>query len=192
MIAGLPSRLLQMSPSPHNWSQLRVKRAFDIAGSLLMLAVLSPLCMLIITLVKLQTGGSVFATTRTKYYGHEVSVLRFAGEKCGEITNRFLAHSGADFIPSLLNVIRGELSIIGPNFQTNAAVPPRYLEALRSSPLKPGLLGPKFTSGAAEFGLSRLEADYLYVSRWSFWLDVRILYSHLFPKQPTFTDRQAW
>jgi lipopolysaccharide/colanic/teichoic acid biosynthesis glycosyltransferase len=181
-----------MSASPHNWFQLSLKRAFDVAGSLLMLAVLSPLCMLIMTLVKLQTGGSVFTTTRTKYYGREVSLLRFAGEKCGEITNRFLAHSGADFIPSLLNVIRGELSIIGPNFQTNAAVPPRYLEALRNSPLKPGLLGPKVTSAAAEFGLSQLEADYLYVSRWSFWLDVRILYSHLIPKQPTFTDRQAW
>jgi lipopolysaccharide/colanic/teichoic acid biosynthesis glycosyltransferase len=191
-LPGLPHGLTTMSASPHNWFQLSLKRAFDVAGSLLMLAVLSPLCMLIMTLVKLQTGGSVFTTTRTKYYGREVSLLRFAGEKCGEITNRFLAHSGADFIPSLLNVIRGELSIIGPNFQTNAAVPPRYLEALRNSPLKPGLLGPKVTSGAAEFGLSQLEADYLYVSRWSFWLDVRILYSHLIPKQPTFTDRQAW
>jgi lipopolysaccharide/colanic/teichoic acid biosynthesis glycosyltransferase len=169
-----------------------LKRALDVVGATIALTLLSPFFILIISLVWLDQGHSIFAATRRQYYGREIWVLRFPAEKCREITCRFLIETGAERLPQLLNILSGTLSFIGPDFQTNLLTPPRYVEAFRSSPLTPGLLRPKARSRSDGFGSSQLEADYLYVSSWSFWLDLKVLTSHAFPEEPTFTDRQAW
>jgi lipopolysaccharide/colanic/teichoic acid biosynthesis glycosyltransferase len=170
---------------------VRFKRALDVVGALVALTVLSPFLLLIVALIKLETGGPVLAATRRKYYGREVTVFQFPAEKCRASTYRFLIDSGADQLPSLLSILRGDLSFIGPSFPTSLVIPPSYLEAFQSSPLRPGLLGPK-VSRAGNFGSNKLEADYRYISRWSFRIDANVPCSHAFPKQPTFTDRQAY
>jgi lipopolysaccharide/colanic/teichoic acid biosynthesis glycosyltransferase len=171
---------------------MRLKRVLDVVGALVALTVLSPLLLLIAALIKLETGGPVLAATCRKYYGREVTVFQFPAKNCQDSTRDFLIHSGANQLPSLLSILSGDLSFIGPSFPTSLVIPPSYLEAFYSSPLRPGLLGPKVPSGGGNFGSNKLDADYFYISCWSFWLDVNVLYSHAFPKQPTFTDRQAY
>jgi hypothetical protein len=134
---------------------------------------------LVIFLVGLHADGSIFTTTRKRYYGREVPVLRFStGKHEGNISG-FILHSNADLIPSLMTVLRGQMSIVGPDFQNKLVVLPRHFEAIRNSALKPGLIGPKVPCCPAKVQLAQIEADYHYVSHWSLWLDLKILFQRM-------------
>jgi lipopolysaccharide/colanic/teichoic acid biosynthesis glycosyltransferase len=160
--------------------QLGLKRAFDVVASLTVLAALAPFILVVILLIGLQTDGLVFITTRKRYYGREVPVLRFPTDKCRGNLLQFLIRSKADLIPSLMSVLRGNLSIVGPNFQNEHVVPPRYFEALHNSPLKPGVIGPTMRCHTAKLMPTQIDADYHYVSHWSLGLDVKVVEAFLF------------
>jgi lipopolysaccharide/colanic/teichoic acid biosynthesis glycosyltransferase len=124
---------------------VRFKRALDVVGALVALTVLSPFLLLIVALIKLETGGPVLAATRRKYYGREVTVFQFPAEKCRASTYRFLIDSGADQLPSLLSILRGDLSFIGPSFPTSLVIPPSCpcrCSAPRRPAACPGASGP--------------------------------------------------
>ena len=176
----------RMSSVQRGWFQLSIKRIFDIVVALLVLAILSPLLLLAIVLIKLEPGSPVFSVRRKNCYGLNVSVWRFSTETCRESIAHFLIDTGVDRVPSLLNVLRGDVSIVGPSFQEGVVVLPLFLEALQKSSFKPGLLALKVPPDTANLGLGQIEADYYYVSHWSLLLDLKILVVHLFSKQTYF------
>lgn len=162
--------------------QLVLKRVFDVVASLTVLAVLAPFIFVVTLLIGLQTNGLVFITTRKKYYGREVSVLRFPIDKCRGNLLHFLIQSKADLIPSLISVLWGHMSIVGPDFQNEHVIPPRYFVALHNSPLKPGIIGPTMRCHAAKLMPTQIDADYHYVLHWSLGVDAKVVEALLFSK----------
>jgi lipopolysaccharide/colanic/teichoic acid biosynthesis glycosyltransferase len=176
----------RMCSVQRGWFQLRVKRVFDIVVALLVLAILSPLFLLAIVLIKLKPHSPVFSVRRKNCYGLNVSVWRFSTETCRESIAHFLVYTGVDRVPSLLNVLRGDVSIVGLSFQEGIVVPSLFLEALQKCPFKPGLLALKIPPDTATLRSGQIEADYYYVSHWSLLFDLKILAAHLFSKQTYF------
>ena len=165
--------------------QLAIKRALDVVISVLILALLSPLILLITVAIKFETGGPVFVVTRENCYSRQnIPVLRFQTGGYVSVT-RLLTESGFDQVPMLLNVLRGDMSIVGPRCQIDvppSLVPRVELDPLYESSLKPGLISLEIPDEAAVAGLGQVEADTYYVSHWSLWLDVKILFVYLFSK----------
>jgi exopolysaccharide biosynthesis polyprenyl glycosylphosphotransferase len=89
---------------------------------------------------------------------------------------RFLRRYSLDELPQLVNVIRGEMSLVGPR----PLIPEEHREvkawARRRIALKPGMTGLWQVSGSSRIGFSEMvDLDYLYVSSWSLWRDLTLL-----------------
>jgi len=181
----------------------RVKRAFDLAGSALSLALLAPLMAAIALVVKLTSPGPVlFRQTRVGRDGHTFEMLKYrsmedgADARKGELlgrneadglfkiaddpritrAGRFLRRTSLDELPQLVNVLRGQMSLVGPRplvVEDDRRVEGWYRRRLH---LTPGITGDWQVFGAARIPLREMVTiDYLYVSNWSLWADVKIL-----------------
>ena len=179
-----------------------LKRPFDVLLAAVMLVVSAPVWLLIALLIKLEDGGPVFY--RQERWGRDQSrfrVLKFrsmvatsdadfgirqATERDRRVTRtgRFLRATGLDELPQLVNILRGEMSFVGPRALSTAekdgnGVPIRYEVTPGFSTrllVRPGLTGIA-TIYLAKDAPSRLKfrTDLLYVRRISFWLDVRLV-----------------
>jgi putative colanic acid biosynthesis UDP-glucose lipid carrier transferase len=169
---------------------LLLKRFFDVAVGIAGLAVFSPIFLLASALIKLDSLGPVLA--RSKYYGpngRPFGLYRFRTFGiCGvnehfqateySSIGRLLRRSGIDGLPQLINVVRGEMSIVGPQPYLGASITTDN-EAL--SQLKPGLTGWAQVNGhggATETPTlehRRLALDLFYAEHWSMLLDLRIV-----------------
>ena len=169
--------------------QLVVKRAFDIAASVMVLLVLSPLFLLTSLAIKLESHGPIFSVKHEYCYnGRRIQVLRFRSRSRRSVTviGRFLTRSGLNQLPMLINVLRGEMSIVGPS--CHVALPSIPLSdqlsrALLNSPFRPGLIsfeGPHHER--TDWEPRKIEADLFYISNWSLLLDAKILFLNLFSK----------
>ena len=88
---------------------------------------------------------------------------------------RFLRSSSLDELPQLFNVLRGEMSLVGPRpLVTDEDAQVLGLDRGRLI-LKPGITGPWQLLGSRVPLQEMVEIDYLYVSNWSLWLDLKIL-----------------
>jgi lipopolysaccharide/colanic/teichoic acid biosynthesis glycosyltransferase len=129
------------------------KRALDLITATTALVVFSPTLLLVSLAIKLDSRGPVFCTQiRHGYSNQPIPVLKFrstisisATEKTSCLTRvgRLLRQTGADGLPMLINVLRGEMSIVEPCFYVT---PPRLLEEPilqigRRNKMKPGLTG---------------------------------------------------
>jgi exopolysaccharide biosynthesis polyprenyl glycosylphosphotransferase len=180
-----------------------VKRCFDVVGSLLLLIVLGPLLALLAVVVRLDTrGGAIYRQTRIGRDGRPFMMfklrtmvrgadalkpsLRSRNEADGlfKIANdprvtragRWLRHYSLDELPQLVNVLRGEMSLVGP--RPLVADDDAQITGLdrRRLYLTPGMTGPWQILGSARIPLSEMiKLDYLYVTGWSLWSDVKIL-----------------
>jgi lipopolysaccharide/colanic/teichoic acid biosynthesis glycosyltransferase len=173
--------------------QLVAKRAFDIAISATVLVVSLPIILIVLLAIKLDSGGPVFSTRiRYCYDNHTLKTIRF---RCSSFwgtptrVGRLLSLSGLDRLPMLLNVLRGEMSIVGLHSYAVPLLQPcaRPSHALQSSTFKPGLLHwgrvhDDEKSGARPNVRRQIEDDLCYVENWSLVLDVRILLTTLFAK----------
>lgn len=170
------------------------KRLMDIAISSVMLVLLLPLLALIALLVKLESRGPVlYRQERAGKDGQPFGLLKFRSmvvdaEHMGlsyevarndeRITRvgRVLREWGLDELPQLVNVLRGEMSLVGPR----AARPEQVelftpLERHRLK-MKPGVTGWALVNGRNLIDWRRrIQLDLWYVEHWSLWLDVRIL-----------------
>jgi lipopolysaccharide/colanic/teichoic acid biosynthesis glycosyltransferase len=172
--------------------QLIAKRIFDIAVSAIALLVLSPLFLLASVAVKLETGGPILRVKHVYSCGNQhVRLLTFRTRTHGSAGafGRVLIRSGLDQLPMLINVLHGEMSIVGPHFYIHP--PPQLYDQL-----SPALLGTPFRPGLVSFRgpppgreLSRTDADLFYLSNWSFVLDLKIVVRHLFSKDTYFQNR---
>jgi lipopolysaccharide/colanic/teichoic acid biosynthesis glycosyltransferase len=167
------------------------KRIFDLCVALLALFLLSPLFFVIAIFVRLFLGGPIlFRQSRPGLQGRCFTLFKFRTMKeiCGpngeglpdaeRLTpfGRFLRSTSLDELPELLNVIRGEMSLVGPR-----PLLPQYLdrytpEQMRRHWVKPGITGWAQINGRNSLDWQQKFAlDLWYVEHHSFSLDVRIL-----------------
>jgi putative colanic acid biosynthesis UDP-glucose lipid carrier transferase len=197
---GLP--FINLSGIPMTGDELALKKLLDRLGSLLLLIVLSPLLLLIALLVRLSGPGPVlFAQPRHGFGGEVIEVLKFRTmkphqEPGGQVTQarpddgrvtwigRWLRRSSLDELPQLFNVLKGEMSLVGPRphaLQHNQFYMERIPRYMLRHKVRPGITGWAQVNGfrgmtdTEEKMLLRIEHDLWYIQNWSLWLDLRIL-----------------
>jgi sugar transferase (PEP-CTERM system associated) len=183
-----------------NWLRALVKRLFDIAVALTLVLLTLPIMLVTALLISLESHGPIiYRQERVGLRGKTFEVFKFRSmrndaEKDGQATwatagdtrvtrlGRFLRRSRIDELPQLLNVLRGEMSLVGPRperpvfVQMLAEQVPFY--AVRHS-VKPGVTGwaqVRYSYGASvEQSIRKLEYDLYYVKNHTVFLDVLIV-----------------
>ena len=170
------------------------KRALDVAGASVGLLVSAPFLAAAAAAVKLEDRGTVlYRQRRVGKDGREFDLLKLrtmvvGAERLGagfavdegdpRITRagRVLRRLSVDELPQLWNVVRGDMSLVGPR-PTLAYQVERYTDRQRRRlEVKPGITGWAQIQGRASLPWSeRIELDVWYVEHRSFWLDLRIL-----------------
>lgn len=191
----------QLSDGARRLGRARLKRFVDIVGASLGLLLLGPFLLLISVLIKLESKGPVlFRQRRTGYDGVSFTIYKFrtmAAAEDGPIVlqatrhdcratrlGRFLRRASIDELPNLINVLRGEMSLVGP--RPHAVAHDRYWSMLVPEyegrfMTKPGLTGFAQVEGFRgetpniESMAARVSHDLNYIRNWSFWLDLRII-----------------
>jgi len=161
------------------------KRGFDILGALALGALLALPCLLAAVAVRVLLGpGVLFRQVRAGRHGAPFAVLKLRsmrdgpGDDAARLTRfgRWLRASALDEVPQLWNVLRGEMSLVGPRPLPLAYLPffsPREATRLR---VRPGLCGLAQAEGRNAVGWDRrLELDARYVETMSLRGDIRII-----------------
>jgi exopolysaccharide biosynthesis polyprenyl glycosylphosphotransferase len=207
-VGGLP--LLSIGAPVLSSTSMAAKRLLDVLGSALLIAVFSPLMLLIAIAIKLESRGPIFFRQpragranssfhlikfRSMYVDaearkDELAELNEAGDgvmfkirKDPRITRvgQFLRRSSLDELPQLFNVLRGEMSLVGPRpliFPETAALDEDW--HLRRLELRPGLTGPWQVYGRSQSPFQEMvRFDYQYVAGWSLARDIEILLATL-------------
>lgn len=174
--------------------QLGVKRLVDILVSLLVVVALLPLWVLIAVLIKVTSEGPIFFLQdrpgknkkifkvfkfRTMRPGSEKMVKGvevMADDDRVTAIGKFLRRSKLDEIPQCLNVLLGEMSLIGPRPERVASLEDYDDEISKRLNMLPGMTGLAQVSGNIYLDLSeRYKLDVYYVEHYSLWLDIKIL-----------------
>jgi Undecaprenyl-phosphate glucose phosphotransferase len=198
---GLP--VIGLRESPHFGLNVVVKRAMDMVLSLVGLILLSPLLALIALLVKLTSRGPVFyRQERCGLNGRSFQMLKFrsmrvdAEKKTGAVwaqkddarrtrLGTFLRKTSLDELPQLINVLLGDMSLVGPRPERPVFIRqfsktiPNYMAR---HCVKAGITGWAQVHGwRGNTSLrKRLQYDLYYITHWTPWLDLRILWMTLF------------
>jgi len=164
---------------------LLVKRVLDLAAALLALAASAPLLALIALAIRFMEGPPVlFRQRRPGLRGRPFTLLKFRTMRPGPGTDeermtplgRFLRHSSLDEFPQLWNVVRGEMSLVGPRPLLMEYLRLYTPDQARRHEVRPGLTGWVQVNGRN--GLTwpeKFELDLWYVDHWSLRLDLAIL-----------------
>lgn len=203
-VPGQSVPLFELGPPVFEGIDFALKRAFDVVGSVVLLVLLSPLLAAIVLAVKLSSRGPVLYRSkrpgigqlpfaclkfRTMYCDaeHDQAALEELNEADGALfkirddprltpVGRLLRRFSLDELPQLVNVLRGEMSLVGPR-----PLPERDYEMLEDWHRKrylvlPGLTGLWQVSGRSELDFDDLvHLDFIYLERWSLALDLAIL-----------------
>jgi Undecaprenyl-phosphate glucose phosphotransferase len=197
---GLPIVSLQNSPL-YGWNKF-FKRAFDLIVGMAMLIILSPVMFVVSLLVKGTSGGPVFyRQTRIGMDGRPFQMLKFrtmradAEKETGPVwanendprrttVGRFLRKTSLDELPQLFNVLKGEMSLVGPRPER-----PNFVEEFRNGipsymlrhKIKAGMTGWAQVNGwRGRTSLEkRIEHDLYYIQNWSIGFDLKILFRTL-------------
>jgi len=185
-------------------SSAALKRAFDLLGAAIGLVAIAPLMIAIAVAIKLDSRGPVFfCQLRVGRHGRRFYMLKFrtmipeadtlkdslrdrneAQEGLFKIAEdprvtrmgRFLRRTALDELPQLLNIVTGEMSLVGPRplvVEEDQRIEGWHRRRLE---LMPGMTGPWQILGPARAPLKEMVAlDYLYVANWSLWTDIKIL-----------------
>ena len=175
--------------------KMKLKRIFDlVAGSAALLA-LSPVLLAISALVRLFLGRPVlFRQIRPGMYGHPFQLVKFrtmtdAKDAAGRLLpdtdrltrfGKFLRSTSMDELPELWNVIRGDMSLVGPRPLLTEYLPLYSARQARRHEVKPGLTGWAQVNGRnALTWEDRLEMDVWYVENRTLSLDLKIIWMTL-------------
>jgi lipopolysaccharide/colanic/teichoic acid biosynthesis glycosyltransferase len=175
-----------------------IRRALDVVVSAAMLALASPLLLLAMLAIRLETPGPViYRQRRIGLHGHPFDVLKLrtmvdGAEHIGaglavdaddpRITRvgALLRRSSLDEFPNLVNVLRGEMSLIGPRPTLPVQVEQYSERQRRRLELRPGITGWAQVNGRASLPWSqRIELDLYYIEHRSLALDARIVWRTL-------------
>lgn len=172
-----------------------IKRLIDIVLSLIVLLLFLPIWMLVAILIKLTSKGPIFFLQkrpgkhrkifkvykfRTMQKGSEKMVK---GQEVMKDDNRitpvgkFLRRTKIDEIPQVLNVLKGEMSLVGPRPERIASLEDYDEEIAKRLNMRPGMTGLAQVSGNIYLDLQdRYKYDVYYVEHFSLWLDLRIIF----------------
>ena len=203
-VPGQSVPLFELGPPVFEGVDFALKRAFDLVGATLLLIALSPLLAAIVLAVRLSSRGPIlFRSTRRGIGQRPFACLKFRtmytdaeqrqadleelNEASGALfkiredprltsVGRVLRRFSLDELPQLVNVLRGDMSLVGPR-----PLPERDYEMLEEWHRKrylvlPGITGLWQVSGRSELDFDDLvHLDFLYLERWSLALDLSIL-----------------
>lgn len=168
------------------------KRIFDLTFALIALIILFPILLLTAILVRIFIGTPIlFKQQRPGYMGLPFYIYKFRS-----MTNRstrdgsllpdaerltrfgsFLRSLSLDELPELFNIIRGEMSFVGPRPLLMEYLPLYSPEQMRRHDVVPGLTGWAQVNGRNAIDWpTRFRMDIWYVDHWSFWLDIKIIF----------------
>ena len=197
---GLP--VISLAGTPMTGTEKGLKTVLDRVGALVLLIILAiPLLLLALCIRLGSLGPVVFRQKRHGINGETIEILKFRtmyhlplgesgfqqaapGDRRVTSFGRFLRRTSLDELPQLFNVLKGEMSLVGPRPHPNElnerymAQIPRYM--LRHK-VKPGLTGWAQVNGfrgqtdTPEKMALRIEHDLWYIQNWSLWLDLKIL-----------------
>lgn len=169
----------------------RVKRLFDIFSALFGIIAASPLLLVLWVLVRLNMGSPVFfRQERPGLHGRPFLMCKYRTmtDRVDEegkllpdsqrltLLGRFLRGSSLDELPELFNVLKGDMSLVGPRPLLMAYLDRYTPEQARRHEVRPGITGLAQVSGRQEIPFSkRFELDVWYIDHWSFTLDIKIL-----------------
>jgi putative colanic acid biosynthesis UDP-glucose lipid carrier transferase len=214
-VLGVP--MIDISNSPMAGMNLLLKWLEDKLVGLFILLLIAPLLLVIAAAVKLTSPGpALFRQKRHGWNGEEINIFKFrsmfvqtadtptsvtqATKGDPRITplGRFLRSTSLDELPQFLNVLQGDMSIVGPrphavahNLEYREHIP-RYM--LRHK-VKPGITGWAQVNGfrgetdTLEKMEQRVQADLYYIENWSLWLDFKIIVLTIFKG---FTGKNAY
>jgi undecaprenyl-phosphate galactose phosphotransferase/putative colanic acid biosynthesis UDP-glucose lipid carrier transferase len=191
----------ELKRAPLSKCEQLVKRIIDLIGASAGLLLLSPLLVTAALLIKLESRGPIlFSQWRSGFNGRLFQIYKFRSmtvledgpvirqatredPRCTRV-GRWLRRTNIDELPQLLNVLRGEMSLVGP--RPHAVAHDSEYErqiatyALRYQ-LKPGITGWAQLNGyrgetrTLNLMSKRIELDLWYIKNWSLWLDLKIL-----------------
>jgi len=196
--------ILTISNGPDRLLGLLIKRVLDVAVSAVALLALAPFLAAIAVVVRIESGGPVlFRQTRIGLHGRPFRMLKFRSmvpdaedrlpdlAGLNELTGHafkiavdprvtrvghFLRRTSLDELPQFWNVLRGQMSLVGPRPPLPAEVAGYDLWHRRRLSMKPGITGLWQVSARLEEEFDRwVELDLDYIDRWSLWLDVKIM-----------------
>jgi lipopolysaccharide/colanic/teichoic acid biosynthesis glycosyltransferase len=170
---------------------LAVKRAIDVVGALAGLTLLAPVLLAGMVAVRLTMGRPVlFRQTRPGRHERpfvlwKLRTMTDARDAAGRLlpdaarqtrVGRLLRATSVDELPELVNVLRGDMSLVGPRPLLTEYVLRYTPEQRRRHAVRPGITGLAQVNGRQELVFSRrLRLDVWYVDHWSLWLDLWIL-----------------
>jgi sugar transferase EpsL len=167
------------------------KRLFDLLATGLGLLVLSPFVLVIAVLVRILHGAPIlFRQQRPGYRGRPFYIYKFrtmtdSRDKDGNLLadsarltpfGRFLRSTSLDELPEFFNVLRGEMSLVGPRPLLMQYLERYSPEQARRHDVLPGITGWAQINGRnALTWEDKFKLDVWYVEHWSLWLDIKIL-----------------
>jgi len=184
------------------------KRMFDIAGATLGLVLAGPLLLILAVAIKIESRGPVFFRgVRVGLHGHRFRIFKFrsmvadaeqsgpgitaAGDSRVTRLGRLLRRFKLDELPQLLNVLKGEMSLVGPRPEDPRYVAHYTAEQRRVLSVRPGITGAASVRYRHEEVLLRgtdwetvyltvimpdkLKIDLAYIEHWSFGSDLKVL-----------------
>lgn len=202
-------KTLEISRPPLSAIDLAIKRVFDVTIAAVALVLLAPLFAVVALAIKLESRGSIFFWQER--HGYNKAVIRVAKFRSmyqnadqgrfvqairddDRVTHvgRILRRTNIDELPQLFNVLKGDMSIVGPRPHAtahNELFENRILPFARRHNIKPGITGWAQVSGhrgetdTLEKMQRRVEHDLYYIDNWSLLLDLKIVLLTLFSKR---------
>ena len=173
------------------WYKRFGKRLLDLGLALAALALLWPVLLCLAMLVRLKLGAPVlFRQSRPGLHGRPFSILKFRtmtdardargnllpdGERLTRF-GRFLRSTSLDELPELFNVLRGDMSLVGPRPLLMEYLPLYSPEQARRHEVRPGITGWAQVNGRNALSWEeKFAMDVWYVDQQSFWMDVKIV-----------------
>jgi len=200
-LSGLP--MLALTRAPSDQLALAAKRVFDVTVSFLVLLLLAPVFLAVALAIKLNSPGPVFfRQKRVGLQGRTFDILKFRSmyrdaearleslrahnEMSGPVfkmrndpritrVGRFIRRTSLDEFPQFWNVLRGEMSVVGPRPPLPAEVRQYKRWQRRRLSVKPGITCLWQISGRNNIDFDRwMELDLEYIDQWSLWSDIQI------------------
>jgi Undecaprenyl-phosphate glucose phosphotransferase len=196
----------ELSRAPLTWTEQICKRIIDVVMGTAALVALAPMITLVAAWIKIETGGPVlFSQRRNGFNGRTFKIYKFRTMSVLEDgpvirqamrndprltrSGRLLRRMSIDELPQLLNVIAGDMSLVGPRPHP-LALNSEYEKVIGNYAfrhhVKPGLTGWAQVNGlrgetqTLDLMARRIEFDLWYINNWSLWLDCKILLRTMF------------
>ena len=180
-------------------NQYLLKRSIDVLGALFILLLILPISIIVIILIKITDGGPILYTQlRHGQYGNEFMMYKFRSMIVGSDASdqqvfdndprvtwigKILRKTSFDELPQLLNILKGEMSIVGPRphiVSDTHMYSKKILKFLTRHHVKPGLTGlaqirTRGKTDTLELMQEKLNSDLEYINQWTFFLDLKII-----------------